>query len=173
MSSNSTSVSLMKVRTLVAICLGENAFRFNRFAQRSWMLLGRTASTAVPAWARTVRSTTCFRGRASPSMGWPTSCQPANSDKSNALPAVDTVTRVLARDRDLLDQIGLQVGWPVQYERVCRAARGLYRGSPEGAPTWQSRRTFTPLDLRFPEVPWIEYQFRHATTTPKTLSSGP
>jgi HNH endonuclease len=91
-------------------------------------------------------------------------CERCNSDKSNALPAVVTVTRVLARDRSLLDQIGSQVGWPVQCERVCRAARGLYRGSPEGAPMWQSRRTFTPLDLRFEVVPWIEYDFRHAKT---------
>jgi hypothetical protein len=76
-------------------------------------------------------------------------CQPCNSGKSNALPAVETMTRVLRRDRSHLDQIGSQVGRPVQYERVCRAAQGLYRGSPEGAPTWQSVRTFTPLDLRF------------------------
>jgi 5-methylcytosine-specific restriction endonuclease McrA len=99
-------------------------------------------------------------------------CERCNSDKSNALPAVETVTRVLGRDRSVLDQIGLQVGWPVQYERVCRAARGLYRGSPEGAPTWQSRRTFTPLDRRFAEVPWIEYQFRHATNVPVTPIAG-
>jgi hypothetical protein len=99
-------------------------------------------------------------------------CERCNSDKSNALPAVETVTRVLSRDRSVLDQIGLEVGWPVQYERVCRAARGLYRGSPEGAPTWQSRRTFTPLDLRFAEVPWIEYQFRHATKVCVTPIAG-
>lgn len=98
-------------------------------------------------------------------------CERCNSDKSNALPALETVTRVLGRDRSLLDRIGSEVGWPVQYERVCRAARGLYRGSPEGAPTWQSRRTFTPLDLRFAAVPWIEYEFLHATETPGTLSS--
>ena len=76
-------------------------------------------------------------------------CERCNSDKSNALPAMATVTRVLGRDRSLLNEIGSQIGWPVQYERVCRAARGLYRGSPVGAPTWQSRKTFTPLDLQF------------------------
>ena len=92
-------------------------------------------------------------------------CERCNSDKSNSLPAVETVTRVLGRDRSLLEQIGSQVGWPVQYERVCRAARGLYRGSPEGAPTWQSRRHFTPLDLRFEAVPWIEYDSRHHGAT--------
>ena len=98
-------------------------------------------------------------------------CERCNSDKSNALPAVETVTRALGRDSSLLEQIGLSVGWPVQYERVCRAARGLYRGSPEGAPTWQSRRTFTPLDLRFEAVPWMEYGSRHATSPPETLLS--
>ena len=98
-------------------------------------------------------------------------CERCNSDKSNALPAVETVTRALGRDRSLLEQIGLSVGWPVQYERVCRAARGLYRGSPEGAPTWQSRRTFTPLDLRFEAVPWMEYASRHATSPPESLLS--
>ena len=87
-------------------------------------------------------------------------CERCNSDKSNALPAVETVTRVLARDRVLLDQIGMEIGWPVQYERVCRAARGLYRGSPDGAPTWQSRRMFTPLDLRVAVAPWIELDVR-------------
>lgn len=100
-------------------------------------------------------------------------CERCNSDKSNALPAVATVTRVLSRDRSLLDQIGSQVGWPVQYERVYRAARGLYRGSPEGAPTWQSRRTFTPLDLRFATVPWIEYDVHHVTSAPGTPSNSP
>lgn len=99
-------------------------------------------------------------------------CERCNSDKSNALPAVETVTRVLARDQDVLNQIGLQVGWPVQYERVCRAARGLYRGSPEGAPTWQSRRSFTPLDLKFDAVPWIEFDFRHTTNMPVTPMAG-
>jgi len=92
------------------------------------------------------------------------SCERCNSDKSNALPAVATVTRVLSRDRLVLDEIGSQVGWPVQYDRVCRAARGLYRGSPEGAPTWQSRGRFTPLDrldLRTELVPWIEYRSGH------------
>ena len=83
-------------------------------------------------------------------------CERCNSDKSNALPAVATLARVQGRDRVLLDDIGSHVGWPVQYERVCRAARGLYRGSPDGAPTWLSRGTFTPLDLRTVPVPWIE-----------------
>ena len=81
-------------------------------------------------------------------------CERCNSDKSNALPAVATVTRVLGRDREVLDQIGSEIGWPVQYERVCRAARGLYRGSPMGTPTWQSRGAFTALHLE--RVPWLE-----------------
>jgi len=100
-------------------------------------------------------------------------CERCNSDKSNALPAVETVTRVLGRDRSILEEIGSSVGWPVQYERVCRAARGLYSGSPDGAPTWQSRRTFTPLDLRFEGVPWMEYDSGHATTQPRTLPGSP
>jgi HNH endonuclease len=92
-------------------------------------------------------------------------CERCNSDKSNALPAVEIMTRVLGRDRILLSQIGSQVGWPVQYERVCGAARGLYRGLPDGAPTWQSRRTFAPVDLRLPTAPWLEFHFRDATNT--------
>ena len=98
-------------------------------------------------------------------------CERCNSDKSSALPAVETVTRVLGRDRSLLDQIGSQIGWPVQYERVCRAAHGLYRGSPVGAPTWESGRTFTPLDLRLEVAPWVANDSWHAEATPGILSS--
>jgi hypothetical protein len=84
------------------------------------------------------------------------SCERCNSDKSNALPALDTVTRVLGRDQIVLGEMGLEIGWPVQYERVRRAARGLYRGSPAGAPTWQARGTFAPLDLSAGKAQWIE-----------------
>lgn len=95
-------------------------------------------------------------------------CERCNVDKSNSLPAVEIMTRVLGRDRILLDRIGSQAGWPVQYERVCGAARGLYRGLPDGAPTWQSRRTFTLVDLRLPTAPWLEFHFRDTTSTSET-----
>lgn len=84
-----------------------------------------------------------------------TACERCNTDKSNALPALATVTRVLGRDRIVLNEIGAQIGWPVQYERVRRAARGLYRGSPQGAPTWRARGSFTPLDLSVEHLSWI------------------
>jgi len=38
----------------------------------------------------------------------------------------------------------------------------LFRGSPAGAPTWQSRGNFTPLDLRAGPAPWLEYDSGHS-----------
>ena len=38
----------------------------------------------------------------------------------------------------------------------------LFRGSPAGAPTWQSRGKFTPLDLRAGPAPWLEYDSGHS-----------
>jgi hypothetical protein len=78
------------------------------------------------------------------------SCARCNSDKSGALPAIAIVDRVLGRDRDVLEQIASEIQWPSQRERVVAAARGIYRGQPEGVPTWSGYRQSLRLDISFP-----------------------
>ncbi|AIY48209.1 HNH endonuclease domain-containing protein [Mycolicibacterium fortuitum] len=79
-------------------------------------------------------------------------CRRCNGDKSNALPAVSIVDRVLDRDRDVLEQIADEIRWPTEHNRVVAAARGIYRGQPAGIPTWTGYKTSTRLDIAFP--PW-------------------
>lgn len=63
-------------------------------------------------------------------------CTSCNGDKSHALPAVQIVDRVLKRDREALEAIAHDIQWPTQRDRVVAAARGIFRGQPEGVPTW-------------------------------------
>lgn len=63
-------------------------------------------------------------------------CRRCNGDKSNALPAVNIVDRVLDRDRTVLEQISTEIRWPTEHKRVVAAAWGIYRGQPPGVPTW-------------------------------------
>lgn len=79
-------------------------------------------------------------------------CARCNGDKSNALPAVQIVNRVLQRDRNALEQIAQELQWPTQHDRVVAAARGIYRGQPEGIPTWIGYKQTARLDISFP--PW-------------------
>jgi 5-methylcytosine-specific restriction endonuclease McrA len=79
-------------------------------------------------------------------------CARCNGDKRNSLPAVDIVDRVLARDRQVLEQIAAELEWPTQRERVIAAARGLYRGQPSGVPTWSGYHQVASLDISYP--PW-------------------
>lgn len=76
-------------------------------------------------------------------------CSRCNGDKSGALPAIVIVDRVLERDVDVLEQIALSLQWPTQRERVIAAARGIYRGQPEGVPTWAGYRETARLDVSF------------------------
>ncbi len=80
-------------------------------------------------------------------------CARCNSDKSNALPAVPIVERVLDRDRDVLEQIASEIRWPTQHDRVVAAAAGIYRVQPAGVPTWSGYRRTARLDIGFPP-PW-------------------
>ncbi len=80
------------------------------------------------------------------------SCARCNGDKSGSLPAVHIVDRVLQRDRKTLEQIAIDLQWPTQHERVVAAARGIYRGQPDGVPTWSGYRHTTRLDISMP--PW-------------------
>lgn len=80
-------------------------------------------------------------------------CGRCNGDKSNALPAVSIVDRVLERDRNVLEQIASEIQWPTQHDRVVAAARGIYRGQPTGVPTWSGYRKTERLDISFPP-PW-------------------
>lgn len=77
-------------------------------------------------------------------------CVRCNGDKGGALPAVSIVDRVLERDRGRLDQIADELQWPTQRERVVAAARGIYRGQPDGMPTWLGYKQSERLDLSFP-----------------------
>lgn len=74
-------------------------------------------------------------------------CQACNGSKLHALPALELVERVLDRDLSVLEQVAEEIAWPTQYDRVRSAARGLYRGEPQGAPTWRSVGSTAYLDL--------------------------
>lgn len=76
-------------------------------------------------------------------------CEKCNGDKGGALPALSIVDRVLGRDRGVLEEIARDIRWPTQHERVVAAARGIYRGQPEGVPTWAGYRTSVRLDVAF------------------------
>lgn len=81
-------------------------------------------------------------------------CARCNGDKSSALPAVAIVDRVLDRDAKILEEIASMIQWPTQRGRVIAAARGLYRGQPQGIPTWSGYRQTVRLDISFPP-PWL------------------
>jgi hypothetical protein len=90
-------------------------------------------------------------------------CKACNGDKSNALPSIHLVDRAIAsRDAAVLHRLGVDIGWPVQLDRVARAARGLYLSTALDTPTWTGRGSFVPLDLHSPPT-WlnIEYEPHH------------
>lgn len=74
-------------------------------------------------------------------------CDRCNGNKLHALPSLVFMDRALARERIVLEQLAEAIAWPTQYERVVAAARGLYRGEPEGTPTWGGVASTTYLDL--------------------------
>lgn len=76
-------------------------------------------------------------------------CAKCNGDKSGSLPAVKIVDRVLVRDRAVLEEIAHAIDWPTQRERVVAAARGIYRGQPEGVPTWAGYHKSVRFDVAF------------------------
>jgi len=77
-------------------------------------------------------------------------CRRCNGDKLHALPSLALMDRALARDRGILEQIADSIAWPTEYGRVLSAARGVYRGEPVGAPTWDGFRRSRQLDVVFP-----------------------
>lgn len=79
-------------------------------------------------------------------------CARCNGDKRHALPAVEIVDRVLDRDAGVLEQIAEEIRWPTERPRVVSAARGIYRGQPEGVATWSGYKASTRLDISF--GPW-------------------
>lgn len=82
-------------------------------------------------------------------------CASCNGDKSHALPAVKIVDRVLERDRKALEEIAEEIQWPTQRDRVIAAARGIFRGQPEGVPTWAGLKKTVRFDVAFvPE--WMQ-----------------
>ncbi|MCI2237038.1 HNH endonuclease [Paenibacillus sp. TRM 82003] len=68
-----------------------------------------------------------------------------NLAKSATLPAVDHVTRALARDDTDLRAVAASLRWPLERERVTGAAVGLYSASPAGTPLWRAPGVFDPL----------------------------
>jgi hypothetical protein len=76
-------------------------------------------------------------------------CARCNGDKSNALPAVSIVERVLDRDREVLEQIASEIQWPTQHDRVIAAAHGIYRAQPPDVPTWSGYKHTERLDVSF------------------------
>jgi hypothetical protein len=75
-------------------------------------------------------------------------CARCNGDKSGALPAVAIVGRVLARDREVLEQIASEIQWPTQRDRVVAVALGIYRVHA-GMPTWSGYKQTERLDISF------------------------
>jgi hypothetical protein len=76
-------------------------------------------------------------------------CLSCNGDKSGALPAVRIVDRVLERDQQVLEQISHEIEWPTQRARVVAAARGIFRGQPEGAATWAGYHQTVGFEIAF------------------------
>jgi hypothetical protein len=65
---------------------------------------------------------------------------------------------VLERDREVLEEIARAIQWPTQRERVVAAARGIFRGQPEGVPTWAGYQQSIRLDMAFsPEWMRVPY----------------
>jgi hypothetical protein len=62
---------------------------------------------------------------------------------------VKIVDRVLERERAVLEEIADAIDWPTQRERVVAAARGIYRGQPEGVPTWAGYQKSVRFDMAF------------------------
>jgi hypothetical protein len=81
-------------------------------------------------------------------------CARCNSDKKDALPATALVTQTLERDGSVLGELATSLQWPLQANRTRRAARGLYRAEPVGAPTWAGYRQTLRLDISYPPTTW-------------------
>ncbi|MFM8856974.1 MAG: HNH endonuclease [Actinomycetota bacterium] len=76
-------------------------------------------------------------------------CARCNGDKSGALPAIEVVDRVLERDQQFLEEIAREIEWPTQRARVLAAARGIFRGQPEGTATWAGYHRTVGFDIAF------------------------
>lgn len=76
-------------------------------------------------------------------------CTRCNGDKSGSLPAIRIVDRVLERDQQVLEEIAREIEWPTQRARVVAAARGIFRGQPEGAATWAGYHRTVGFDIAF------------------------
>lgn len=78
-------------------------------------------------------------------------CQRCNNDKSNTLPAMSLMGRVLEPERQArLEQIASELRWPTQHHRVVSVANRIYGLQPRGTPTWSGYKQIGPLDIGFP-----------------------
>lgn len=76
-------------------------------------------------------------------------CAKCNGDKGGAIPAVEIVDEVLDRDRGVLEEIAQEIQWPTQRDRVVAAARGIFRGQPDGMPNWGGYHKTIRFDVAF------------------------
>jgi 5-methylcytosine-specific restriction endonuclease McrA len=74
-------------------------------------------------------------------------CGKCNGNKGQSLPAPRIVERVVARDRNVLERLAMEIKWPTQHDRLVAAARGLYRGQAPGTPMWSAFGRTTAVDL--------------------------
>jgi hypothetical protein len=88
-------------------------------------------------------------------------CRSCNSDKQQSLPSLPLVTRALERDRATLEQVATSITWPTQYDRVVAAARGIYRGEPKDAATWNGYRNSVRLDTGYAPG-WLKFDLGHS-----------
>ena len=82
-------------------------------------------------------------------------CAACNASKTNALPVPRHVYAALRRDRQVLDAIGRDIAWPVEWARTRDTARGLYLASSPGSPLWDGPKRFIRVDLTW--GPALEY----------------
>lgn len=78
-------------------------------------------------------------------------CPGCNGDKGSTLPAPALVEAAAGSDRIVLEQLAEGLSWPTQYDRMVRAARGLYRGQPPGSPVWIRRNQAAAVDFVIPD----------------------
>lgn len=76
-------------------------------------------------------------------------CARCNGDKSGSLPAVAIVGRVLERDEQVLEEIAREIEWPTQRARLVAAARGIFRGQPDGVAMWAGYHRTARFDIAF------------------------
>ncbi len=74
-------------------------------------------------------------------------CSVCNASKNSTLPSARHLVAALQRDRATLEQIGSEIGWPVQWERTRDTARGLFLSSSIGTPLWERPKHYARVEV--------------------------